>query len=302
MCPLAAAKVGHSLGSDAAQPPEIPMSRLLLALVLAISAWTPVLSQAQVQPREGVRALYDALLMPDVIAIMQTEGITYGEDLRTELFPGRGGSAWPAIVARLYDAGAMNEVVLSRFDTLLGDADLEPLIGFFTSQRGAQIVRLELEARQAMMDQGVEDAAKERWGDLRDDADPRLDVLEAFVEANDLVESNIVGAMNANYAFYIGLMDGGAFAEDMTEEQALSDVWGQEPEIRADTIEWVYSYLSLAYQPLGDDDIAVYTALSQTAEGRVLNRAIFGAFDTMYTTISQALGQGAAQFMIGEDL
>ena len=126
--------------------------------------------------------------------------------------------------------------------------------------------------------------------------------MEDFVDANELVDSNVVGAMNSNYAFYVGLMDGGAFAQDMTEDSILSDVWSQEPEIRADTIDWVYSYLALAYQPISDDDIAVYTALSKTDEGRALNRAIFGAFDTMYTTISMALGQGAAQFMVGEDL
>jgi len=274
------------------------MPRLLLALVLIPFAWLPALAQ----PRDGVRVLYDALLMPDVIAIMQTEGVGYGEDLRDELFAGRGGAAWPAIVAGVYDAEAMNALVIDRFDTLLGAADLDPLIEFFTSERGARIVRLELEARRAMMDKGVEQAAKERFADMRAAGEARLDLLEAFVAANDLVESNIVGAMNANYAFYIGLMDGGAFPHDMTEEQALSDVWAQEPEIRADTIDWVYSYLALAYQPLDDDDLAVYTALSQTAEGRALNRAIFGAFDTMYARISQALGQGASQFILGEDL
>lgn len=278
------------------------MSRLLMTLALVTYAWLPAQAQTPDQPREDVRALYEALLLPDVIAIMQTEGIAYGEDLRGELFPGRGGTAWPAIVAQIYDAEAMESLVIERFDTLLGDADLEPLISFFTSERGARIVRLELEARRAMMDESVEDAAKERFGAMRDDGDARLDLLDQFVEANDLVESNIVGAMNANYAFYIGLMDGGAFPQEMTEQQALSDVWAQEPEIRADTIKWVFSYLTLAYQPLGDDDLAVYTALSRTDEGRALNRAVFGAFDRMYTTISTALGQGAAQFILGEDL
>ena len=282
------------------------MPRMLPAIVVSIFAWLPAQAQIVVpqqgQSRAEVRALYDALLMPEVIAIMRAEGLSYGEDLRAELFPGRGGNAWPAIVAQLYDSDAMNTVVSQRFDALLGDADVKPLVDFFTSERGARIVRLELEARRAMMDEGVEEAAKERFAELRDTEDGRLDAIESFVDANDLVESNIVGAMNANYAFYIGLMDGGAFAEEMTEEQVLSDVWAQEAEIRADTIDWVFAYLTLAYQPLAEDDIVVYTALSLTDEGQALNRAIFGAFDVMYTTISQALGQEAAQFIIGEDL
>ena len=274
------------------------MRPTLYAIALSLCAILPV----QGQTRAEVRTLYDALLMGDVISIMQSEGIAYGEDLRSEMFPGRGGAAWPALVARLYDDEAMHDVVFEQFDTLLGDVPLNPLLDFFQSDRGARIVRLELEARRAMMDKDVEEAAQQRMDEMRQAADPRLEVLEDFVDANELVDSNVVGAMNSNYAFYVGLMDGGAFAQDMTEDSILSDVWSQEPEIRADTIDWVYSYLALAYQPISDDDIAVYTALSKTDEGRALNRAIFGAFDTMYTTISMALGQGAAQFMVGEDL
>ncbi|WP_226781106.1 DUF2059 domain-containing protein [Oceaniglobus trochenteri] len=274
------------------------MRRLFLASVLTLCSLAP----ANAAPRAEVEALYDAMLMEKVIGIMQEEGLAYGEDLRDELFPGRGGAAWPALVARLYDADAMDALVLERFDALLDGVDVAPLLAFFESERGARIVRLELEARQAMMDEDVEEAAKDSLHEMRQEGDSRLEVLDAFVEANELVDSNVVGAMNANYAFYIGLMDGGAFADEMTEEQVLTDVWSQEPEIRADTLEWVYSYLALAYQPLSDDDIEVYAALSATDEGRALNQAIFGAFDTMYVTISRALGQGASQFILGEDL
>ncbi|WP_164512315.1 DUF2059 domain-containing protein [Oceaniglobus ichthyenteri] len=274
------------------------MRPMLYALALTVVSLSPV----QGETRSEVRALYDAMLMEDVISIMQSEGVAYGEELRSELFPGRGGAAWPALVTRLYDKEAMHDVVIDRFDALLGDTELDPLLTFFQSDRGARIVRLELEARRAMMAKDVEDAAKERLNDMRQEGDHRLEVLGTFIAANDLIESNVVGAMNANYAFYIGLMDGGAFPQEMTEDSILNDVWAQEPDIRADTIDWVYSYLGLAYQPLSDDDIAVYSALSETEEGKALNRAIFGAFDTMYTTISQGLGQGAAQFIIGEDL
>lgn len=274
------------------------MRRLICIVFVSLSLVFP----AAAQPREEVGSLYAALRMPEVIDIMQEEGIEYGADLHAEMFPGRDAAAWDALVARLYDRDAMGRLVQERFDALLGDTDLGSLTEFFTSERGARIVRLELEARRAMMEDGVEEAAQDSLRAMRNAGESRLDLLEGFVAANDLVESNVVGAMNANYAFYMGLMDGGAFQGDMTEEQLLADVWSQEPEIRTETIDWVFSYLALAYQPLEDDDISVYTALSLTPEGQALNRAVFGAFDTMYTTISRALGQGAAQFMQGEDL
>jgi hypothetical protein len=100
-----------------------------------------------------------------------------------------------------------------------------------------------------------------------------------------------MGAMNANYAFYMGLVEGDAFEEDLTEAGDPADVWSQEAEIRADTEEWVYSYLTLAYAPLSDEDIDAYIALSRTAEGRALNRALFGTFDDFSSTSRAGSGE-----------
>jgi len=88
----------------------------------------------------------------------------------------------------------------------------------------------------------------------------------------------------------------------MSEDQILADIWGQEPAIRTDTEEWIYSYLALAYQPLSDDDLQTYTAFFLTAEGVALNRALFVAFDEMFVAVSLALGQGAAGYLAGQEL
>ena len=73
--------------------------------------------------------------------------------------------------------------------------------------------------------------------------------MRTFIETNNLIETNVAGALNTNYAFYMGLMDGQAFGGALTEEQVLSDVWSQEAEIRSNTTEWLYAFLWMAYQP-----------------------------------------------------
>ena len=134
------------------------------------------------------------------------------------------------------------------------------------------------------------------------DDDPRLTLIRSYIDANDLVESNVVGALNSNYAFYSGLVDGGAFPFDMTEDQIIRDVWEQEQEIRAETEEWIQSYLLMAYQPLSDAQIESYITLSKTPEGAALNRALFESFNTMFTEISRALGLAASIYMGGQEL
>jgi hypothetical protein len=121
--------------------------------------------------------------------------------------------------------------------------------------------------------------------------DPRLDLLTAFIETNDLVERNVSGALNSNFAFYRGLSEGGAFEVEIPEELMLSEVWGQEPELRRDTIEWLYSFQLSAYSGLEDADIEAYTAFSATDAGTALNAALFAAFDTVFNQLSFELGR-----------
>jgi hypothetical protein len=247
-------------------------------------------------------ALFRSLGMPQIIDVMREEGVEYGETIRTDLLQGQGGASWSATVSDIYDADDMSRQMLDGFESRLDGVDTDMLLDFFESERGRRIVELEVSARRALLDEEVKEAAEAAAADLADARPERHALLSDFVEANDLVESNVIGAMNANYAFYMGLMAGEAFGEDLTESEVLSDVWGQEAQIRTDTEEWVYSYLTLAYDPLSDDDIAAYIALSRTDEGRALNRALFGAFDDLFVDISRRLGEGAARFLVGEDI
>jgi hypothetical protein len=88
---------------------------------------------------------------------------------------------------------------------------------------------------------------------------------------------------------------------EIPEELMLTEVWGQEPEVRRDTIEWLYSFQLSAYSGLSDADIEAYTAFSATEAGIALNAALFSAFDTVFNQLSYELGTAAAGFIAGED-
>ena len=274
------------------------MPRRIATTLAALVLLAPLPARAAEDPA----ALFRAVGMPEIIEVMREEGLGYGETIRTDLLGGRGGAGWAATVSDIYDAGRMTDQMLEGFESRLEGVDLDPLFAFFGSERGRRIVELEVSARRALLDEDIEAAAEAAAATLAEDRPDRHALIGEFVEVNDLVESNVMGAMNANYAFFMGLMAGEAFGDDLSEQEILSDVWSQEGEIRADTEEWVYAYLTLAYDHLSDEDIAEYIAISRTAEGRALNRALFGAFDDLFVDISRRLGQGAAGFIAGEEL
>ncbi|MCF8487501.1 MAG: DUF2059 domain-containing protein [Rhodobacteraceae bacterium] len=289
---------------------------LALTLGLALSsfgmgAW-PVVAEiapqggllSSVSPADRIVRLSTTMQMGDVMEVMRQEGLDYGKTLETDLFPGRGGERWLAIVADIYDPVQMR----ARFDAALtqelsgADTDLSAIEAFFGSDQGQRILRLEIEARRALLDQSIEDAAKVRWENLQSKGTARVDQLRRFAEVNDLIESNVMGALNANLGFYRGLATSGSFAKEMTEADMLRDVWSQEATIRGETEDWLFPFLSLAYDPLPDTDMDAYTAFSETPPGQRINTALFVAFDSVFTKISFDLGVAAATQMQGDDI
>jgi alkylhydroperoxidase/carboxymuconolactone decarboxylase family protein YurZ len=272
---------------------------------LAIVHLPPAAAVAQEQPdpAPALARITAAMQIGPMLAVMHEEGLAYGEDLATDLLGGPS-DRWSAIVRRIYDTPTMEAAFSTRFAAEMAahpDA-LGPIEAFFASPQGQRIVMLEIEARRALLDQAVEDAAAVLMQDMVAAGDPRLEKLQAFVASADLEDQNVVGAMNANFAFMQGMAAAGGPAAQMTEEAMLADVWGREADVRASTREWLYSYLALAYQPLDDADLAAYAAFWETDAGQTANAALFAAFDTVFVGISRNLGQAAAVQMQGDDI
>jgi hypothetical protein len=251
-----------------------------------------------------VATLVETMQIGQIIEVLREEGLAYGQTLEDDMFPGAGGPGWLATVGMIYDGGRMQEAFVASLERELAanPAGITQMEGFFASDLGQRVLTLELEARRALFDEATEEGAKAAWDELRTAGGPRLDLLERFSSTNDLIESNVMGALNSNLAFYKGMTEGGAFGGEMTEDQMLADVWGQEADIRTQTADWLFPYLTLAYGPLSDEDLTAYIAFSASPAGQQLNAALFAAFDDVFTPISKALGLAVAKQMQGQDI
>lgn len=274
---------------------------LCAALAAAMAAPAPAFAQTQaMQP--DIAALSQTLNIDSLIAVMRDEGLANSAQMEADLFPGQGGAAWAVVVDNIYDAPRLRE----KFDTALTKALLNDpataaaMQGFFGSALGQRIIALEVEARRTLLDDAAVETATQTWTKLQADKTPRAAQIERFAQANDLIESNVMGALNANFAFYRGMAAGGAFPQPMSESDMLAEVWAQESAIRQETADWLYPFLTLAYQPLTDTELDSYIAFSDSAAGKKANAAIFAAFDAMFVHISQELGQSAARVMAGQ--
>jgi len=270
------------------------------------AAWAetaPVSQSPQLTVDPAVRKLAESLQIGSILGVMRDEGLDYARTLESDMFPARGGSDWLAEVEEIYDADRMREEFISGLSTeLSGRAELAAMQDFFSAELGQRIIGLELEARRALLDDAAEDAARIAWMDIDAQDGPRRAQIEEFVAVNDLMESNITGAMNANLAFYRGLMAVAPAELGLQEADILASVAGQQDQIRADTEDWLYPYLTLAYAPLSTEELAIYIEFSKSEAGQRLNRALFSAFGMMFDRLSHDLGSATGRRMQGQDI
>lgn len=281
----------------------------LVVACLIITPAPPVLllaghgSAAQAE-EDRAAALARMLLLPELLEVMQAEGAEYGETLAKEFLGGEGGQAWRDEVAAIYAPERLLPLFQAEFsgDLQATGADTAPLVDFFASPLGQRIVALELSARRALLDDDIEDATRQRVEEMRLRDDPRLGLLNDYADANHLVDLNVASALNANMAFFKGLAASGVFADGMSEEEMLAQVWSQEDEVRAETEGWLLTFGAVAYAPLTDGELAAYTQFSMTPEGVALNRALFAGFDAIFLKVSNDLGRAVGRRTAGTDL
>ncbi|MEX0280499.1 MAG: hypothetical protein AB3N13_04820 [Arenibacterium sp.] len=274
----------------------LPLKSALSTLTVAAA----IVCASFVQAREGVAALSEALLLPEVVDLLKEEGLRYGESLDEDVLTGTGGPYFAGQVARIYDTGNMLETLENMLAQGMDREDLSKSTAFFASESGQRILRLEVSARRAMGDPAVDEIAELAWRAAETDGDARFNAILDFIAVNDLDDRNVAGALSSNYQFFRGLVKGGS--HKMSDDEMLSEVWSQEENIRAETATWLKSFLFMAYSPLSDDEMDAYLAYSDSDAGQALNAALFDGFDEMYRTIYFALGLAVAEALQASEL
>lgn len=280
------------------------LSRLALAVLLA--AAPPLLAQTTVEApaaEASVDRLGEVLQLDALFQVLRDEGLGHGEVLEADMFPSGGGAEWDAALSRIYDVARLRTGFAAALEQSLGSDPeaVAEITAFFASDLGQRILSLEIEARRAFLDTASEEAAQVAADDAAAARAPRVDQLRRMIEAADLLEMNVAGALSGNLAFMTGMASTGAYGA-MPTDQILSDVWAQEDQIRADTSTWLYSYLGLAYHPLTEAEMESYIAFWESPAGQRLNAALFQAFDTVFREVSLELGKAAGTAMQGRDI
>jgi hypothetical protein len=280
------------------------LPRVALAALLALGH--PAIAETEVSDPASeiaVDRLSEVMRLGDLFQVLREEGVAHGEDLQADMFPSGGGAEWTAEVSDIYDAARLQAAFTEALKVQLIDQPetIDAIIGFFASDLGRRIIGLEIEARRAFLDTATEEAARVAAEDAAAARDPKVALIGKMIDAGDLLEMNVAGALSGSLSFMTGMAETGAYGE-IPQDQLLSDVWGQEEQIRSDTSSWLNAYLGLAYHPLSEAELESYVAFWESPAGQTLNAALFTAFDQVFRQVSLDLGRAAGRAMQGRDI
>ena len=278
------------------------LSQFLILPVLALCL-------AVLAPRPAVASdLSEAFLLPELFDIMAEEGrASVLADGATPL-QGSALRAFQDDVAAIYTADRMLAAFLTEMEKELSsrpDVRADAL-DFAATDAGKQILQLEIAAREALLQDEIDEMARmtlleARQGNRDTAKVARLDLVRQRIAANDLIELNVSLGLNTSFAYYRGMMAENA-VQGLSSEMLLQLVWAQEPAIRADIEDWIESYFLMAYQPLAEDQMQDYVAYVSTPLAQEFNRAMFRAFDTVFSEISLQVGRALGRRLNIEEL
>ncbi|MTD98926.1 DUF2059 domain-containing protein [Paracoccus sp. YIM 132242] len=271
---------------------------LCLSLLIALAG--PVAAQPQTplpQHRQAADAVWEVMDLDSLAPVLQAEAVAEGEEMAATLFQGRGTGRWLDRVGAIHHPARIKALFLAGMAAAMPGTDPAQVragLDFYRTGFGQRMLALESSARVAMLDGDVEAAAREALAQARRRGDPRAAQIDRLIETADLIEPNVAGGLNAAIAFSRGFQAGGGFPMPMTEAEIIRDAWAQEPQMRAETEDWIGAYLFLAYSSLSDAELDGYIAYAGSAGGQALSRLMFAGFDAVFGQTSHDMGLAAA--------
>lgn len=244
--------------------------------------------------------LYDAMYLDDIAEIMQDEGGDYVDSIGISYLEGRSLDRYKEQGHKLYDLAGLQTGLLNGLREEL-DADVAAqVLEFYETEAGQIAAKLEVSARRAISDQAVEDMAEAMVQEARSTQPERIADLLKFIQDLDLVQKNLEGSFNSQFAFLSEISTVRQFGLD--EQTILGLLAEGQSETERNIKQWLMAFTFMAYQPLTDKQFNAYLGMQRSDIGQDLNTALFTVFHDIDTQISRDLGKIVARLLTSQDL
>lgn len=249
-----------------------------------------------------------AFQLEELFEIMAEEGRRSALLYDATPLQGRALAQFANDVDRIYAPTVMHREFLAQLEAELeSQPELRAdALEFAGSELGKRVLRLEVSARSALLDDAIDETARLALEEARtaDASMPealRLALVRDRIDSNDLIDLNVSLGLNTSFAYYRGMLDEDA-VEGLSADDLLQLVWAQQDDIRSEIENWIEAYFLMAYGPLSENELRAYVDYTRSPLAVGFNQAMFRAFDTVFSDISRNLGQALGRRLRFEEL
>ena len=245
--------------------------------------------------------LYDALHLHKIMKILHNEGVEDAlESGKNYLGTDYDAASFEKAVHKIYSLEMMYNFMRNGLVEALPEAEAEAALRFFSKGLGAQTALLETSARSAISYEEVKAAAIQMAKDAKSGNKVRYLMLEKNIKDLELVELNMTGAFSAQYTFLSNL----SALDDMplNNDDIVALLLESEDEMRQDIVDWLMGFTHMAYTPLSDEELKTYLSFLSSANGKILNKALFYIFNDLSVQTSGDLADVIVSFRRAREL
>ena len=197
---------------------------------------------------------------------------------------------WKQAASEVFKHEEIFDTLVDRMKGMLSDEELDEILEFLASDVGRAVTRMEIEAQNPDIADGVDMAGAQIVEDLTADEPARLDKYRDMLAAIDAIESGVTTALNMNFAVLSGMSASGRMSYSLSEGEILTLLAAQEDTIREQIGVASLQTAAFTYRDLSDDDLATYVDFLTSEAGRRLYSVMNGVADEIMAERGRAFG------------
>lgn len=253
----------------------------------------------------GARAEDNGKLRTMMMAIGADAWIeSYAEGMRRSNNPAAGEDdpSWSRAATEIFVHEEIFDELVARMVGQLDNAELDTILGFLASDLGRTVTKMEIEAQDPSIADGVDMAGEQIAADLKETAPDRIAAYQNMLDAIDAVENGVTTALNMNFAVLSGMAASGRMSYQLSEGEILSLIAAQEDMIREQIRKSAMETAAFTYRDLSDKDLAAYVDFLTSVEGRKLYSVMNSMADDIMSERGRAFGKRMLELQESQEL
>ncbi|MCP5086294.1 MAG: DUF2059 domain-containing protein [Rhodobacteraceae bacterium] len=205
--------------------------------------------------------------------------------------------AWKEASDEVFDADKLLEALIQTNAEAFSEQDYNELVAYYSSGLGRRVTELERATQTAEGEAAIEEIGATLVAELFEENPERLKQIKQTYDQLGTEDSSVAAAMNFGYALIVGMASAEGKPSTVTDEEILSMLQKQEPQLRAQIQERMMLSAAYTYRDLTNTEMDGYIEFLGRPVARKLYQKVEESQRELMRSLVLVFGQKLMQRM-----